>query len=312
MSATRHPEAATSATTARPVAAARLTVAVVNYRTPELALSCLELVRRSAPGADLRLVDADPDPGFADALSRSHPDVAYLGVPNHSYAHAVNAGLRGASTEYVAFMNADVIVADGTFPDLVAALESSPQAAAAGPFVADGNGKPQGLGPLYARHYRRLRRSGPTGGRPAAVAVPWLSGCLTVARLRDWRELGGYDEAFRFYNEDLDFGLRVSEAGRSNLLVATPVVHLGGTSTPSHPAFALEGRRGGLLVGRRHYPGWLRAAQVAFVASEAALGRVLARTPGRRAANAELLRMLRAGDVDATPFGATLDERPEW
>ncbi len=312
MSATRQPAATTSAPTARPVAAARLTVAVVHYRTPELATACLELVSRSAPGADVRLVDADPDPGLARALAGSHPDVAYVGVPNRSYAHAVNAGLADASTEYVAFMNADVIVADSTFSDLVAALESRPLAAAAGPFVADGDGKPQGLGPLYARYYRRLSRSRPSGGAPAAVAVPWLSGCLTVARLRDWRDLGGYDEAFRFYNEDLDFGLRASEAGRSNLLVATPVVHLGGTSTPSHPAFALEGRRGGLLVGRRHYPAWLRTAQVAFVASEAALGVVLARTPGRRAANAELLRMLRAGDLDATPFGPTLDERPDW
>lgn len=312
MSAAPRQGAAGTASVARAMGDARLTVAVVNFRTPALALSCLTLVRRSAPGADLRLVDADPDPDFAAALLGSHPDVDYLGISNHSYAHAVNAGLAGATTEYVAFMNADVIVTDSTFAELLTALDSRPQAAAAGPLVSGGDGKLQRLGPSYARHYRRLRRSAPVGDGPATADVPWLSGCLLVVRLRDWRGLGGYDEAFRFYNEDLDFGLRVSEAGRANLLVATPVVHLGGTSTPSHPAFGLEGRRGGLLVGRRHYPGWLRAAQTAFVASEAALGSVLGRTPGRRAASAELLRMLRAGDVDATPFGATLDERPDW
>lgn len=290
----------------------RLTVAAVHYRTPELAVSCLERVRRSAPQAELRLVDTDPDEAFARALAKERPDVAYLGAANRSYAHAVNVGLAGATTEYLAFMNADVIVTDRTFSDLIAALGADRDAGAAGPLVNDRGGRLQGLGPAYAGHYRRLRRASHADAVPHAVTVPWLSGCLTVVRLSDWRALGGYDEAFRFYNEDLDFGLRLRESGRRNLLVDTPVVHLGGTSTPAHPAFALEGRRGGLLVGKRHYGAALRAAQVAFVAVEAAVGSLLARTPGRRAANAELLRIVRTGDLGATPFGATLDERPDW
>lgn len=308
--------------------AGRLTVAVIQFRTPELALRCVDLVRASAPGAEVRLVDTEPGTELERRLSRSHPDALYVPAENRSYSHAVNVGLSGAETEHVALMNADVLVEKRTLRDLVAALDADPDAGAAGPLVRDGVGKLQGLGPVYAQHHRRLARAeatvtaapaagssdGPGAPRrvPPAVPVPWLSGCLEVVRRSDWLALGGYDESFRFFNEDTDFGLRLGEAGRRNLLVATPAVHLGGTSTPAHPAFALEGRRGGLVVGKRHYAPAFYAGQRAFVWLEASLGSVLSPSPGRRAAHAELLRMLRTGDLDATPFGATLDDRPAW
>ncbi len=294
----------------------RLAVAIVNYRTPKLADECLNLVLAAAPHADVRLVDTDPTPSFERHLAAAHPQVSYVPSANHSYARAVNTGLAGTDADYLALMNADVMVRERTFADLIGALLADQGAGAAGPLALDRGGKPQSLGAWYGRHYRSLAKRATRGGDPAApaasVVVPWLSGCLHLIRRPDWLALGGYDETFRFWNEDLDFGLRLGATGRRSLLVNTPVVHIGGSSTPSHPAFGVEGRRGGLVVGRRHYPSGLYALQRAFVFTEAAAGSVLARSPGRRAAQAELLRIARTGDLGASPFGATLDERPEW
>lgn len=292
---------------------ASLAVAVVTYRTPDLALECLRQVASAAERADVRLVDTDPSAEFAALVAAEHPHVRYVPSANHSYSHAVNVGLADATAEYVALMNADVVLRPTTFSDLIAALAADGSAGAAGPLALGQDGQPQDLGPLYARHYRALARLRERGvAAPRSVVVPWLSGCLHLIRRTDWVALGGYDTAFRFWNEDLDFGLRLGAAGRHSLLVDSSIVHLGGTSTPSHPAFKLEGRRGGLLVGKRHYPAALFAAQRAVVYAEAATGSFCARTPGERAAHAELLRIVRSGDFDATPFGATLDERPAW
>jgi len=294
----------------------RLAVAVVNYRTPKLTDDCLSLVLAAAPRADVRLVDTDPTASFEREIASAYPAVTYVPCANHSYAHAVNTGLEGADADYLALMNADVMVGARTFADLTGALDSDQGAGAAGPLAQDEAGRPQSLGAWYGRHYRALARRargnpGP-GAAPASVVVPWLSGCLHVIRRSDWLALGGYDETFRFWNEDLDFGLRLAAAGRRSLLVGSPVAHLGGSSTPSHPAFSVEGRRGGLIVGRRHYPRGLYALQRGFVCLEAAGRCVLGRSPGERAAQAELLRMARTGDLATSPFGATLDDRPEW
>ncbi len=289
----------------------RLTLAVVTYRTPDLALDCLRRVAVAAPTAAVRLVDTDPSPAFAARLAAAMPDVEYVAAANRSYSYAVNLGLARAATEFVALMNADVLVEGRTFDDLLGALERDAGAGAAGPLAAGPDGRPQDLGPVYARHYRALARSSADPG-PASVSVPWLSGCLHVVRSAAWAALGGYDEAFRFCNEDLDFGLRLARTGLHSLLVDTPVVHLGGSSTPSHPAFRVEGRRGGLIVGRRHYPAPLFAAQRAFVFLEGLAGGVLARRPGVRAAYRELSRIAATGDLGASPFGATLDDRPAW
>jgi N-acetylglucosaminyl-diphospho-decaprenol L-rhamnosyltransferase len=271
-------------------------------------------VASAAEGAAVRLVDTDPSAEFAARVAAEHPSVTYVPSANHSYSHAVNVGLAGAKAEYVALMNADVVLRPTTFSDLISALAADSGAGAAGPLALGRDGRPQNLGPLYARHYRALARLRERGAAasPVSVDVPWLSGCLHLIRRTDWEALGGYDPAFRFWNEDLDFGLRLGAAGRRSLLVDASVVHLGGTSTPSHPAFKLEGRRGGLLVGKRHYPAALFAAQRAVVYAEAATGSFFARTPGGRAAHAELLRIVRSGDFGATPFGTTLDERPAW
>lgn len=293
----------------------RLTVAIVTYRTPELALACVARVLEQRPSVAVRVVDSAPTDAFAAELRSAHPTAVYVPVVNRSYSHAVNVGLAGVESEYVALMNADVELGNDTFPALIGALDADATAGAAGPLALTPRGSPQDLGPLYRLKYAALarRRARSTAREaPVSVEVPWLSGCLQVVRLSWWRAAGGYDEAFRFTNEDLDFGLRLSAMGARSLLVDTPVVHLGGTSTPAHPAFSLEGRRGGLLVGRRHYPPALQAAQRAFVYLEATIGSVFAPTPGARAASGELRRMALSGDIELSPFGATLDERPAW
>ncbi len=299
---------------------ATLGIAVVHYRTPDLALACLERLRVAAPNAHVVLVDTAPDPAFEQRLAAEHPSVRFLEAPNHSYSRSVNIGVAALNTTYVALMNADVLVRPDTFRLLLEVLGDHPGGAVVAPLALTPEGTPQRMGLPYALNYGRLRAASAraaraaepaasSASRAAAVQVSWLAGYLQCMPRELWERVGGYDETFRFFNEDIDFSHRVREQGAGCLLVDAPVEHLGGSSTPEHPAFHLEGRRGGMIVSARHHGKAFRWAHAAYLWVEAQLGRRLARSETARAAHAAVLEMLASGDWNHSPFGATLDER---
>ncbi len=293
-----------------PSAAQDLGVVVVHHRAPRAVLDeAMPRLARAAPGARVVLVATG---GAVPAPGPGWPRVRAIEVENHSYARAVNRGLAAlAPLPYLALMNDDVLVEERTFADLLAALAADPGAGAAGPLAYDGTGRPQDMGPVYRRAQRRVERAAATAGTsPApAVPVPWLAGCLKLVTRQAFVATGGYDEGFRFTNEDLDHGLRSAALGYRNLLVGTPVVHLGGTSTPAHPAFHVEGRRGGYLVTARHLLRPARWLHRAFLLAEGSLGSLLARDAATRAAHRSVARMALSGAWAEGPFGPTLDDR---
>jgi N-acetylglucosaminyl-diphospho-decaprenol L-rhamnosyltransferase len=312
-------------------AAAELGIVVVHYRDEAVLATCLQRLAVSAPSAQVVVVDTSGHAAAAAVVTR-HVDatrgarVTHLPAPNHSYAHATNVGWKALDAPLLAVMNADTWVEAATFAALEAALASRPAAGLAGPMATDRHGRVQDLGLPYRAHYLRLRwarraddhppiggaGSARTGGAalraPAAVSVPWLSGCLQLARREVLDAVGGYDPSLRFFNEDWEFCLRARRAGYTCQLVDTPVVHLGGTSTPAHPAFHVEGRRGGYALSRRYATPTVRRAHRAFLWLEAGLGARLARGAAERAAHRRMLAMLRADDFDTSPFLATLND----
>lgn len=295
-------------------------IAVVHYRTPEVALDCLARLEAAVPGAQVVVVDTAPEPAFQERLAAAQPAARFIAAPNHSYSRSVNLGVAALTTHYIALMNADVLVNPDTFDRLLAALAMHDGLAVAAPLALAPGGAPQRMGLPYALHYWRLRRAAArtaaaTGGQDseaqvsAAVEVPWLAAYLQCMPRAVWERLGGYDESFRFFNEDMDFCFRVREHGYRCLLVDAPVVHLGGSSTPAHPAFHVEGRRGGMLLTLRHRGAAYRAAHAAYLWLEAWLGSRLARSASGRQAHRAMLRLLRSGRWHDSPFGATLDDR---
>lgn len=286
-----------------------LGIAVVHHRGLDELETCLERLARAAVGARVVVVDTSGSDEAAAVVAR-HPPVQRLVCANHSYAHATNVGWKALATPLLAVMNADAWVEPRTFVDLAAALSTHPDAGVAGPRVTDTDGRLQDLGLPYRMHYAHLRGAGrPRRGTTAAVRAPWLSGCLLLVRREVVDVVGGFDASLRFFNEDLEFCSRARRAGFSCLLVDTPTIHLGGTSTPTHPAFHVEGRRGGWAVSRRYAPPALRALHRAFLLLESAVGARFARDARLREAHRRVAWMLRTDDLDTSPFGATLDDR---
>ncbi|GEM87294.1 glycosyltransferase family 2 protein [Meiothermus granaticius] len=265
-----------------------LTIVIVSHNTLHILRKCLRRVEAYYPEAEKILVDTASSDGSPDWVRAHHPDVRVLEVPNRGYAFAVDRGLEAASRPWVVEMNSDIYLNAGDLEVLQQALEEHPQAALAGPTLQTPAGQLQSLGPFYAPNYWRLH--GPR-------AVGWISGALIMARKAALAEIGGMDERFFFYNEDLEWCTRARRKGWQVLLVPRRVLHLGGSSTPSDPRFLAEGYRGGLLYTREYYPA-LHGLHRKAVWLEAHLRRWLDPNPTRRASYRLILNEVCKGSLD--------------
>lgn len=284
-----------------------LTILVIHHKTPQLLSDCLERLSRFARGARVIVVDSSPPKTVAvlgPALQQLEPPAELISVPNHSFAYALNCGLKCVETPYVAHLNADVFVTSKTFPALLEALGLA-RVAVVGPRVHTLQGRLQDQGVGYRVHYRRLAR-GSQRGR-TSLSVPWLSGCLQVLKMEAVQQVGGMDASLRFYNEDMEWCFRLRRAGWLCQLVETEVLHLGGASTPNDPRFLVEGYRGGYRLSQRYKGALYTEMHCAVVLAQSAWMRRFAKTQTAQKAFAEIFEMFRRGSFDDSPFGPTLN-----
>lgn len=267
-------------------------IVVVSYNARSVLAECLRRLQQHYPEAETIVADSASSDGSPAWVKQHHPRVGLLKLPNRGYAFAVNRGLGAASRPWVVQMNSDVYLEAGDLEALQAALENHPRAAFAGPSLCTPEGRLQSHGLLYAPSYWGLRQ-------PRAVG--WVSGALIMAKAQALSDVGGMDERFFFYNEDLDWCTRARRKGWQVLLVPRRVLHLGGSSTPKDPRFIAEGYRGGLLYTRIHHP-WLHGLHRKAVWLEAQLRLWFDPSPLQKEGYRLILQMLGEGSLDTSPL----------
>jgi GT2 family glycosyltransferase len=137
---------------------------------------------------------------------------------NRGYAVAVNAGVRRSGSDHVMVMNPDVVIdSPARVPDLLVHFDD-PRVGLVAPALLLPTGNRQDS----ARHFphpwelvwRRL--TGAQHGRvdtDAPGLVDWVVGACVCIRRAAFDAVGGFDERYRFYFEDVDFCLRLWAGG---------------------------------------------------------------------------------------------------
>jgi GT2 family glycosyltransferase len=158
-----------------------------------------------------------------------------------SYAANINAGVRATSGELVLVSNPDAVPEPGAVARLREFVEAHPRCGVAGPQLLDPDGSwqpsrrrfPTVRGTIVRR--TPLRRWRPPlehqrdhyllDERPTEpVETDWmLGGCLLLRRSM-LEELGGFDEGFRMYGEEIDLAYRAAKAGWERWYVPAAVV----------------------------------------------------------------------------------------
>jgi N-acetylglucosaminyl-diphospho-decaprenol L-rhamnosyltransferase len=189
---------------------------------------------------------------------------------NGGFAYGCNLGASRGSAPHVLLLNPDAQIDGGALAKLVRVLDDEPRVAAAGPRIVGDGGELM----LSQRSFPRLRstwsqalflhRLAPHAiwadeviRNPAAYAKPaspeWLSGACLLVRRSALAEIGGLDERFFLYCEDIDLCRRLREAGHElRFEPAATVRHRGGASAPRETTLPIYARSR-VLYARKHY-----------------------------------------------------------
>ena len=131
---------------------------------------------------------------------------------NLGFASAVNQGVAMATGEYIALVNPDTQIGPECLRRLVDFLRRHPEAGLVGPRLLNEEGKDQ---QSLARYPTLRGLVGRWLGRPVRDREAWLVGALVVAEAELLRGLGGLDERYFVYGEDMDLSYRVQQRGQT-------------------------------------------------------------------------------------------------
>ena len=222
---------------------------IVHYKTPEDTVAAAQAVAQTAPGAEILVVDNASGDGVAQDLASRVPSARLLREPsNRGYGAACNRGARETTRPFLLFLNSDACVRPEAVDRLVAALESDPGAAAAGPRLTGADGSLQSSIRLLPTPWRIFCESSglaflfggrePFSGHTATREdhgvrrnVEALMGAALLVRRAAFEQAGGFDERFFLYAEETDLMARWAAAGWRILFVPeAEVIHAGGRS----------------------------------------------------------------------------------
>lgn len=253
-----HPDSRAGATDA--------TVAIVFYDGVADLRDCLACLARQTLKPRRILVVDNSEAGLPSDVVSSMPSAEILrDGRNLGFAGGNNLALRQAETEFFATLNADAFPEPEWLETLVEAARSHPEAAAFGglqiqhenPTLADGIGDQYHFSGLaWRRGY--LCELASLNLTPRPIFSP--CGAAAFFRTAELQAIGGFDEDFFCYCEDLDVGFRLWLAGQACRFVPKAVVrHRGAGSTgDSHSDFAVyHGHRNLVWVYLKNMPGFL-------------------------------------------------------
>jgi N-acetylglucosaminyl-diphospho-decaprenol L-rhamnosyltransferase len=273
-----------------------LSIIIVNYNVKYFLEQCLCSVTKAINKRETEIfvVDNNSTDGSLEYLQPKFPQVKFISnTKNVGFAKANNQALLKASGKFILFLNPDTIVAEDSFEKCISFLALNKNAGAVGVRMIDGSGfylkeskrgfpspwvsfcKLSGLiylfpqSKIFAKYY--LGHLKENENNPVDV----LSGAYMMVKKEVLDNIGGFDEQFFMYAEDIDLSYRIQKANYFNYYLAeTTIIHFKGESTQKGFRYVKLFYKAMSQFVRKHYDGdisfffaglmdfaiWLRAA----------------------------------------------------
>jgi GT2 family glycosyltransferase len=240
----------------------KLSIVILCWNDLKVISDCLRSIYSGTRFIECEVIVSDngSTDGSIPFIRENYPEVRVIeNGENLRFSKGNNVGISVTQGEYVLILNPDTIVREGSLDRWIEFADRHPEAGGFGCRVLNPDGSYQGcarpfptiwrewLGALYLRPLgyisdvfiadKYVRWSGTT-----ERIIDWQAGCCLMVRGELLKQLGGFDDRFYYYYEDLDLCHRIWDAGYP--IIYTPdvvITHLVGQSVKScRIAFELD------------------------------------------------------------------------
>jgi len=229
-----------------------ISVIIVSYNVKEFLQQSLLSLKKTLVGLDseIIIVDNASVDGSTRVVKSEFPEIKLIeNEENLGFARACNQGLEIAKGEYLLLLNPDTLLQEDTISTMIDFFENNPDAGAAGCKILNADGTLQkacrrsfptpsvaipkmlGLSRLFPNNKFFGKYNLTYKDPDELIEVDAVSGSFLMFRKEVYEKIGGLDEDYFMYAEDLDFCYRIKEAGWEIYYVPdTQIVHYKGES----------------------------------------------------------------------------------
>jgi len=247
-----------------------LSIVIVNWNVRDLLRSCVTSILQSARGSSnpqIIVVDNASSDGSVAMIRTEFPQVTLIpNAENRGFTAGNNQGIAIAQGRYVLLLNADTEVVGDALPTLTHFMDANPDVGLVGPQLLYPDGQLQSSRrrfPTTATLFLEstwLESLAPRSSleryyvldRPddSMADVDWVTGAAMLVRHRVIQQVGGMDEGFFMYSEELDWCRRIKAAGwRVMYYPPAQIIHHEGKSSEQ----AVPARHINFQRSRLHY-----------------------------------------------------------
>ncbi|MGV8815689.1 MAG: glycosyltransferase family 2 protein [Gelidibacter sp.] len=222
----------------------KLSVVILNYNVRYFLELCLKSVQAALVDLDAEVIVVDNHSSDESCamVKQLFPQVILIeNKENFGFSKGNNIGVAQAKGEYLCILNPDTVVAEDTFTKILDYAENSPKMGILGCQLVDGRGQflPESKRNIptpivsikkilgFSNSYYANSLS------PSAIGkVDVLVGAFMFLKKEIYKEVGGFDEDYFMYGEDVDLSYKVLKRGYHNLYYGkTTILHYKGEST---------------------------------------------------------------------------------
>lgn len=230
-----------------------ISIVIVNYKVKEYISNLLNSIYKAKHQFRFQIfvVDNNSQDESVEYLRARFPEVNYIeNKENLGFGKANNQAIGKAKGKYCLIINPDTLVSEDTFSVLIRHMDNNPYCGAAGCKILNPDGtfapesrrsvptlwssftKTSGLSTLFSKSKIFSEYYMNWLGEDEQVKVPVLSGSFMFWRTGVLKELGGFDERFFMYGEDIDLCYRIQKTDYYiDYVPSTSIIHYKGEST---------------------------------------------------------------------------------